>query len=87
MSAIALHHAWNDEARHREQTLDIRVDHRLPVIKITLILRFQSQRQTSVVHQHVYLLPLSRQFLDVLCSLLAVSHVESQRQNFRTFFH
>ena len=85
MSTIALHHTGHDETRHREQALDVRVDHRFPIIHRALILRLQSERQSGVVHKHINLPPFSRQFLDILRRLLAVSHIECQCQHVQTF--
>ena len=84
VSTVALYHSWYYETCHRQQSLDVRVNHRFPVIEIALVLRFQPQCQSCIVHQHINLLPLVRQFIDELLSFLAVSHVKGQRYHLRT---
>ena len=86
MPTITLHHAGNYQSCHCKQAHDVRIDHCFPLFEIALVFGFQTQCQTSVINQHVYLLPFSRQFLDVLRCLLAVSHVESQRQHVGILF-
>ena len=83
VTAVALHHPGHHEARHRQQSLDVGVDHRLPVIKVALVFRLQPQGQSGIIHQHVDLLPVSRKVVDIFLGLLAVSHVKGERQHFR----
>ena len=57
VSAVAFHHGRHHEARHGQQTLDVGVYHRVPVIVGTLILWLQTECQAGIVHQHVDSLP------------------------------
>ena len=53
MPVVAFHHIGYYEARHREQTFDVGVDHLVPIVKASLILRLKPTRETSIVDQHV----------------------------------
>ena len=79
MAAVTFHHARHDEACHRQQALDVCVNHRVPVIIAAGVFGFQTPCASCVVDQYVNLLPLDGQALDGRCCSLAVAHVKRQR--------
>ena len=82
VSAVAFNHTGHDEACHGQQTFDIGVDHRLPVVEVALIFRFKSQGKAGIIDEHVNLLPLLRQTLDGLAGCIAISDVEGEDEHF-----
>ncbi len=85
VSAIALHHTWYHKPCHSQQTFDVGINHRFPIIRIAFIFRFESKSQSCIVYQDIHLLPFCRKHLDRLRSHLTVSHVEGQCQHIRAF--
>ena len=81
MATVALYHAGNNEAGHRQQSLDVSVNHRVPIFKISFILGFEAHSTAGIVHQHVNFLPLRGQTVDGCCSRLAVPHIKLQRHH------
>ena len=78
MSAIACNHFWYNQTRHGEQAFDVGVDHGLPVVQVAFVFGFEPKGQTSVIHQHVDLLPGGGQALDGLTGCLPIAHVEGE---------
>ena len=85
VSLIALHHSRNDEAGHGEESLYVGVDHRVPVLQVALIFLVQSKRQTSIIDEHVNLLPFSRNRIDSLLCSFSVANVKDKREHLRAF--
>ena len=85
VSAVARNHLGYDEACHREQTLDIGVDHCLPIIEVALIFWFEAQGKAGIIDEHIDLLPLLWQALDGLAGCLAVSDIEGEREHLCAF--
>ena len=81
VSAVALNHTGYDEARHREQALDIGVDHGLPVIEVALVFGFEAEGQAGIIDEYVDLLPLLGQAFDGLAGGLAVADVEGEDEH------
>ena len=81
VSVVACYHLGYDEARHRQQPLDIGVDHGLPVVGVTLVFWLEAQCEASIIDEYVDLLPLLRQALDGLAGSLAVSDVKSEDEH------
>ena len=79
MSAIALHHARHDEACHRQQTFDVGVNHRVPILVVSLIFGLKAPCAASIVDQHIDFLPLGRQTLDGGSRCLTVPDIELKR--------
>ena len=84
MTTITSHHAWNNEASHGEQALDVSINHAVPIVETALILRLQAQCQTSIVDQNVDVSPYLWKTLDGLLSCLAIAHVELDGVNLST---
>ena len=57
MSAFAGHHPGHYGAGHVEQSLDVGVDHGVPVIGITLVFRFEAEGESGVVDEHLNVAP------------------------------
>ena len=86
MPMVALHHARHDESGHGEESLDVGVNHLVPVLEITFILRFQATSQARVVDQHVDVAPRLGDIVYRFLGSLPVANVESQCQHLHTFF-
>ena len=86
VASVALDHAGHDESRHRQQTLDVGVDHRLPIVETTLIFGFQTECQPRIVHQNIDFAPIVGQSAHEFLGFFTVSHVESQREHFTSLF-
>ena len=81
MTMIAGHHTRDDEPGHGEQSLDVGVDHRFPVVLVTLVFLFKAECKSSVVDEHVYLVPLlGQRRYSIMCGL-TVAHVKDERQH------
>lgn len=81
VSAVARNHLGYDEACHGEQTLDIGVDHGLPVVEVALVFGFESQGEACIIDEHVDGLPFLGQTLDGLAGCFTVSYVEGQDEH------
>ena len=85
MAAVALHHAGHHETRHGEQSLDVGIDHGVPVVVGAFILGLKTKGEAGIVDEHIDVFPLGGEVLDALGGFLAITHVENQRKHFCTF--
>ena len=83
MSVVACHHVGHYQACHRQQSLDVGVNHDRPLIHIALVLLVHTNSQSGIVDEHVYRFPLVRDAVHRLSGSLLVAHVEGQCQHLR----
>ena len=70
MTFVAFHHSWDNEASHGKQSLDVGVNHRVPILRITFILLLQSKCKTCIVDEYINRLPfLFERSYGILCCL------------------
>ena len=86
MTCVALYHSRNNQARHGEQSLDIRVYHSVPILEVTFVFWFKTEGESGIVYQHVDSAPFLGKRIDSLGGGIAVAHVEAQSQHFRRQF-
>ncbi|MNC05155.1 hypothetical protein D3C75_526160 [compost metagenome] len=86
VTTITLHHTWQHGASHIHQTFIVGVDHRFPVIRVSFMSRFHTQRQARVIHQHVNIAPLGRQLFHRLLDSRAITYIKLQRNDAITQF-
>ena len=53
MPGMALHHTGQRRARAVQQTLDVRIHHRIPIVERTRLSRLQAKGQPRIVHEDV----------------------------------
>ena len=75
------HHARNDPG-DIEQSLDVRIDHLVPVQRIALVDRFKARSQPRIINQDVDRAEMRGQRLDRRFGLDALADIESQRMYF-----
>ena len=85
MATVALHHAGNHKTGHGQQTLDIGVDHSIPVVVAAFVFGLKAEGEAGIVHKHVNIFPFGGQGLYALCRFLAVAHIEDEGQHIGTF--
>ena len=84
MAAVALHHTRNNQTGHRQQPLDVGVDHGVPIVVAALILGFEAKSKAGVVYKHVDVFPLGRKVVDALRCLVAVADIEEKSKHVGT---
>ena len=81
MTMVSSHHPRHNETGHGEQALDIGINHLIPIIKISLILRFQTTSQSGIVDEHINLSPIQRDVIHRLLGSITVAHIEGKCQH------
>ena len=81
MSFVALHHTRYDEPCHGEQSLDVGINHGVPIFRVSHIFFFQSECQSRIVDQHIDLLPFLRHSAYSILRCLGVSDIKLQGKN------
>ena len=81
---VAADHTRHDEACHRQQTLDVRVDHLVPVVEIALVFWFETTGESRVVDEDVDSLPFGWHTLDGTARSLTVADVEGEGEDVRS---
>ncbi len=71
-------HAGNDGATDVEQALDIRIDHRFPVIDVAVMKFFQPLSEAGIVDQHVDFRPCAVQGLQCFRHRRTIANVEDE---------
>ena len=83
MPALALHHAWRDKARHIQQSLDVGVDHALPILQKAILHGVELDGQSGIVDEDIHVAEFHRHTVDSLLTSLGVAHIKDQREHLR----
>ena len=86
MTSVAFYHSRNNQSGHGEQSLDIGVDHRVPILVVAFVFWFKTKGESGIVYQHVDSAPFLGKRIDSFGGGIAVAHVEAQSQHFRRQF-
>ena len=76
VAAPAHHHPQHHRARHIKQPLHVGVDHFFPVFDSAGVELFHAAAEAGIIHQHIDLRPLLRQFVDCELHGMAIAHVQ-----------
>ena len=77
MTMITFNHARHNQASHGKKSLDIGINHLIPILKITFILRFQTTSQSCIIDQHINIAPCIRNIIYSLLCSLTITDIES----------
>ena len=78
MSTVAGYHTRDDKARDAQKSLDIGVNHRVPIGEVAFVLFLETERQSCVIDEDIDVLPFSGEVSDLAFCLLAIAHVEGE---------
>ena len=76
MAFVAFHHARHYKACHGEQSLDVGINHGVPILGVPLVFLVKSQSQPGIVDQYVHLFPGFGQRLPGLLSCFGIAYVK-----------
>ena len=85
VSMITSHHTRNNQTSHGEESLDIGINHLIPILETTLILRFQATSQACIIDQHINIAPILRNIIHSLSCSFTVTHIKSQSKDLYPF--
>ena len=81
---VTLHHTRNNQTSHGEESLDIGINHLIPILETTLVLRFQTTSQAGIIDQHINIAPILRNIIHSLSCRFTVTYIESQGKDLYT---
>ena len=81
VSMITSHHTRNYQTSHGEESLDIGINHLIPILETTLILRFQATSQACIIDQHINIAPILRNIIHSLSCRFTVTYIKSQSKD------
>ena len=81
MTVIKAHHPGHHEASHVEQSLDVGVNHLVPVLEVALVFGLQTACQSGVVDKHVDGLESIGYACHSIARSLTIAHVEGERKH------
>ena len=81
MSVVKAHHPGHYETCHIEQSLDVGVNHLVPVLEVALVFWLQTTCQSGVVDEHVDGLESIGYACHSIARSLTIAHVEGERKH------
>ena len=81
MTVVKAHHLRHHKASHVEQSLDVGVNHLVPVLEVTLVFGLQTTCQSGIVDEHVDGLESIGYACHSIARSLTIAHVEGEREH------